>query len=91
MKNLRQRLNIEHEWQEFKHHIKPHKAKIYIVLIASTYPLYAPYAIRLKDYASHRLTHTVNSLLSEEKAPFQITDNLYILTNSVLKIYWDQS
>lgn len=40
-KAIRRKLNIEHEWQEFKHHLKPHRGKILVVGMAVTYPLYS--------------------------------------------------
>ena len=76
MKRLRQHLNIEKEWEEFKHHIRPHKFKIYTITLIATYPLYSPYVINLKNWLQYQVSYRINSFLSVDSAPFNITDNL---------------
>ena len=91
MKRLRQHLKIEKEWEEFRHHIRPHRFKIYLVIILATYPLYSPYVISTKNWITYQVSYRINSFLDVDRAPFQITDNLYQSTYLVLKIYWEES
>ena len=77
LKSLREHLHIEQEWQEFKHHIRPHQYKIYLIVIFLTYPLYAPQAIKAWDWVGFHAASKVNSFLSVDRSSFQITDNLY--------------
>jgi hypothetical protein len=42
-KMLQRYLQIENEWKEFKELIKPHKFKITVILLITTYPYYSPY------------------------------------------------
>jgi hypothetical protein len=86
-KRLREHLHIETEWQEFKHHIRPHQYKIYLAVAVLSYPLYAPYFRSAKDWLAYHISLRINNLLHPERAPFQITDNLYPLDYSVSKIY----
>ena len=87
MKRLRQYLHIEQEWQEFKHHIRPHQYKIYLGIVLVTYPLYSSYLYRLKDWGSYQVAKAANSFLAVDNSAFQITDNLYSCYQLVLKIY----
>lgn len=75
-KALREHLHIEQEWQEFKHHMKPHQFKIYVGLLLVTYPIYAPYTVRAKDWISYQVSSKLNAFLGVNRATFQITDNL---------------
>ena len=40
-RSIRRHLHIEEEWQEFKHHMRPHKGKIYLGIVLISYPLYS--------------------------------------------------
>ena len=75
-KTIREYLHIEQEWQEFKHHIRPHQFKIYLGIVIVTYPLYVPYTIRLKNWVSFQVASKINNFLNVDRSTFQITDNL---------------
>jgi hypothetical protein len=90
IKSLREHLHIEQEWQEFKHHIRPHQYKIYLAVIVLTYPLYAPQAVKVKNWVSFQVASRVNSFLSVDRSAFQLTDNLYRVLYEVQKNCWDR-
>jgi len=49
---------------EFKQHMRPHKFKIYLVLIAASYPVLSPYVYSAKEWATYQITTKVNNFLS---------------------------
>jgi len=63
-KSFREHLQIEEEWIEFKQHMRPHKLKIYLVLIAASYPVLSPYVYSAKEWATYQVTTKVNNFLS---------------------------
>lgn len=75
-RSIRRHLHIEEEWQEFKHHMRPHKGKIYLGIVLVSYPLYSQYALQFGRWAKYQLAYQVNQLLLVDQPPFQITDNL---------------
>ena len=75
-KYIQRQLNIENEWQDFKVNMRPHRYKVYIILLAALYPLYNPFLQQYLGQFKSYLTITTHESLQPDQPTFQIGESL---------------